>query len=94
MSRVQSRGGPLIPFGRMPDKEGTRTAVSRRIGERKRKRTHESPSERRSGHERKPERAAEAGEQGAGEQGAGEQRVEPRRDFPKPKPGRVVYQGA
>ena len=79
----QSRGEPLIPFRRMPDdNQQTRAAVSRRIGERERKRTHESPSERRSGHdqgsehERKPERAAEAGEQGAGEQ-----RAEPRRNF-------------
>ena len=55
-------------LGRMPDKEETRTAVSRRIGKRERKRTHESPSERRSEHEWEPERKAEAGEQGAGEQ--------------------------
>ena len=55
----------------MPDQEETRTAVSRRIGKMERKRTHESPYERRSEHERKPDRAAEAGEQGAGVQGAG-----------------------
>ena len=58
-------------LGRMPDKEETRTAVSRRIGKMERKRTHKSPYERRSGHERKPEGEAETGEQGAGEQGAG-----------------------
>ena len=60
---------PLASFRRMPDdKDETRTAISRRIGKRERKRTHESPSERRSEHEWEPERKAEAGEQGAGEQ--------------------------
>ena len=86
--------GSLIPFRRMPDdKQETRAAISRRKGDKERNRTHESPNERRSEHERKPEREAEAGEQGAGGQGAGEQRAYPRRDFPKPKPGRVLYQG-
>ena len=60
----------------MTSKE-TRAAISRRIGKRERTRTTESPYDRRSEHdegsehERQPDRAAEAGEQGAGEQGAG-----------------------